>query len=217
MFNYTELTAKFNRLLETIWAIINFLKEFTTGAADDVSITIVDKDGVTVTKTFSNIAKITENLGVTAGVEFDFVSTNANHITEESVLENSSITSMSTRVTGYVLGNTISVNVVSVLDLPVDGYLPSDYPVYFLLDVLGMLRIEGIDISSFTTTQEVPANIAFVYRESGDAPIVSSRCIITANEGSIAFNAGDFTYLNQERTDVIQVKVFSSFTTTFEK
>ena len=57
MFNYTELSAKFNRMLEGIWSIIMFLFEYTTSDAKDVTITVIDPNGVTATKTFPNIAK----------------------------------------------------------------------------------------------------------------------------------------------------------------
>ena len=51
-----------NRLLSNIWAVITFLKEFSVDEAKDVSITYINSDGSESVKTFSNIAKMVQNL-----------------------------------------------------------------------------------------------------------------------------------------------------------
>lgn len=52
-----SINLNVNRLLQNIWAVITFLKEFTIDGAKDVSITYINADGSESVKTFSNLAK----------------------------------------------------------------------------------------------------------------------------------------------------------------
>lgn len=56
--NLNELNANVNRLLQNIWAVITFLKEFCVDGAKDVSITYINNDGSESIKTFPNVAKM---------------------------------------------------------------------------------------------------------------------------------------------------------------
>lgn len=58
--NLNEINANVNRLLQNIWAVITFLKEFCVDNAKDVSITYINADGSESVKTFPNIAKMNE-------------------------------------------------------------------------------------------------------------------------------------------------------------